>query len=89
MGTRGAVRSPRARRMARLPIRALYPVAELARAVGMSHRRLQTLLRSEDLNLMLAGRCLYVPLAELEEKMPAFWESIKLAEALLTAQMDG
>jgi len=23
-----------------------------------------------------------------DEKMPAFWESIKLAEALLTAQMD-
>jgi hypothetical protein len=51
-----------------LRIQALYPVSELARVMGVSHRRLQKLLESSEVYVMRAGRFLYVPLTELEEK---------------------
>jgi hypothetical protein len=65
-----------------LPIQALYSVNQLARAVGVPHRRLQRLLKSEGVRLLHVGRFLLVPLTELEEKVEPLWESIKAAEAL-------
>jgi len=71
-----------------LPVQALYPVSELARAMGVSHRRLQRLLEASEVYVMRAGRFLYVPLTELEEKVPPLWESIKAAESLRRALDD-
>jgi hypothetical protein len=71
-----------------LPIQALYPVSELARVMGVSHRRLQKLLETSEVYVMRAGRFLYVPLTELEEKVPPLWESIKAAESLRRALDD-
>jgi hypothetical protein len=71
-----------------LPIQALYPVSELARVMGVSHRRLQKLLKTSEVYVMRAGRFLYVPLTELEEKVPPLWDSIKAAESLRRALDD-
>jgi hypothetical protein len=74
-------RSAPGQRSEGLPIQALYSVSKLARAMGVSHHRAQTLLKSADVCVMRAGRSLYVPLIELEEKVPRLWESIKSAES--------
>jgi hypothetical protein len=71
-----------------LPIQALYPVSELARVMGVSHRRLQKLLKTSEVYVIRAGRFLYVPLTELEEKVPPLWYSIKAAESLRRALDD-
>jgi hypothetical protein len=74
--------------MESLPIQALYPMGELARAMGVSHRKLQKLLETEEVYVVRAGRFLYVPLTELEEKVPALWDSLKAAESLRRALDD-
>ena len=71
-----------------LPIQALYPVSHLARAMGVTHRRLQKLLKSQEVQVFRVGRFLLVPLTELEEKVPPLWESIKAAESLRRALHD-
>jgi hypothetical protein len=75
-------------RIESLPIQALYPVSELARAMGVSHHRLQTLLKASEVCVLRAGRSLYVALTELEEKVPTLWESLKAAESLRRALDD-
>ena len=72
-----------------LPIQAIYRVAQLARAMGVPHRQLQRLLEVEDVQVFRVGRLLLVPLAELEEKVPALWESVRAAESLRRALDDG
>jgi hypothetical protein len=71
-----------------LPIQPLYLVAELARAMRVPHRRLQKLLKTEDVRVFRVGRLLLVPLTELEDKVPALWESVKAAESLRRALDD-
>jgi hypothetical protein len=71
-----------------LPIQALYPLGHLARAIGVSHRRLQRLLKIEGVHVFRVGRFLFVPLTELEEKVPPLWESIKVADSLRRALDD-
>ena len=68
-----------------LPLQALYRVSELARAASVSHRRLKRLLRIEGVRTFHVCRALFVPLTELEDKVPALWESIKAAETLRRA----
>jgi len=65
-----------------LPLRAMYPIGELARATGMSHRRLDGLLRGAGVQILRSGSARYVPLSELEAKVRPLWDSIKAAEAL-------
>jgi hypothetical protein len=69
-------------RIQALPIQALYSIRQLALAVGVTHRRLQRLLREERVQVFRVGRFLLVPLTELEEKVPLLWDSVKSAEAL-------
>ena len=78
-------RSPRRPRMQALPLRALYSLATLARAMGISCRRTKKLLEASEVHVLRAGRCVYVPLSELEERVPELWESIKAAESLRRA----
>lgn len=78
-------RSSRAGRRGRfdaLPLQPLYPMSELAHAMGISHRKLQMLLETEDVRVLRAGRFLFVPLTELEAKVPTLWESIRAVETL-------
>jgi hypothetical protein len=71
--------------LAALRLHALYRVSELAKAVGVSHRRFQRLLRVQGVQLLRCGRFMYVPLSELEDKIPPLWDSIKAAEMLRSA----
>jgi hypothetical protein len=73
------------RRIEALPIQALYSVDQLARAMGVPHRRLQRLLKIEGVEVFRVGRFLLVPLTELEEKVPLLWENVKAVEALRSA----
>jgi hypothetical protein len=75
-------RSAQRRSIDALPIQALYSVNQLALAVGVTHRRLQRLLKIEGVQVFRVGRFLLVPLTELEEKVRPLWESVKAAEAL-------
>ena len=65
-----------------LPIQAIYRVAQLARAMGVPHRQLQRLLEVEDVQVFRVGRLLLVPLAELEEKVPALQSSCTSSHTL-------
>jgi hypothetical protein len=75
-------RSRVARRIESLPIQALYSVNQLARAMGVTHRRLQRLLKVEEVEVFRVGRFLLVPLTELEEKVPLLWANVKAVESL-------
>jgi hypothetical protein len=68
--------------LARLPIKALYTMGELARASSIERRRLRRLLEREGVELLVSGRISYIPLSELEVKVRPFWEGIKAAHAL-------
>jgi hypothetical protein len=81
-------RSTQRPRIESLPVQALYSVAQLARAMGVTHRRLQRLLKIEEVQVFRVGRFLLVPLTELEEKVPPLWESVKAAESLRRALDD-
>jgi hypothetical protein len=81
-------RFPPRPRIEALPIQALYSVSQLARAMGVTHRRLQKLLKIEEVQVFRVGRFLLVPLTELEEKVPPLWESVKAAESLRRALDD-
>ena len=72
----------RTRRVAPLPLQALYTIAELARAASISRRRLVRLLERIGVRTMRSGTLVLVPLSELEEKAWPFWESIQTAEML-------
>ncbi len=87
-GARRRSRSSPLPRSESLPVQALYRVGDLARVIGVSHRRLQKLLDLEAVRVYRIGRFLLVPLSELEEKMPALWESIKAAHTLRRALDD-
>jgi hypothetical protein len=71
--------------LSNLPLRALYPLGQLARAVGLSDRRLEHLLEKAGVELLRHGWAKYVPLSELEQKVRPLWESIKSAEMIRRA----
>ena len=75
---------PRAdtRRRGGLHVQALYSVAALARAANVTPNILLRLLRTSHVELLQAGRGLYVPLIEIEAKVPALWKSLEAAERL-------
>jgi hypothetical protein len=63
-----------------LRLQPLYPLPELVLASGLSLRTLLHFLRGAGIEPVRAGRFRYVPLAELEEKLGAFVESLRLVE---------
>jgi hypothetical protein len=68
------------RRVAPLPLRALYTLAELAVASSLSRARLVRLFERIGIHTMRSGTLVLVPLSELEKKAWPFWESIQTAE---------
>jgi hypothetical protein len=49
---------------------------------NMSIDRLRRLLRSNGVELLRSGRALFVPLTEVQRKIPPLWESLCLAERM-------
>ena len=70
------------RRVAPMPLKALYTISELASASGLCRKRLLRLFDRIGLQTMRSGSLVLVPLSELEEKAWPFWESIQTAEAM-------
>jgi hypothetical protein len=70
------------RRVAPLPLRVLYTLAELAAASSLSRARLVRLFDQVGIRTVRSGSLILVPLSELEEKAWPFWESIQTAEML-------
>ena len=65
-----------------LPVRALYPLAQLARATGMDRQRLRAALDRVGVRFLQTNRTVWVPLSEIQRKVPPLWERIRAAEML-------
>jgi hypothetical protein len=61
-------------------LQALYSIAILARMGNISVERLRRVLRSAGVVLIRGGRALFVPLSEVQRKIPPLWESLVLTE---------
>jgi len=72
-----------------LPVRALYPVRELARAAGLPSYTLLRLMRRCKVRITRIGRACYVPLSEIGERIPSLWRGIYAAEELRRAVAEG
>jgi hypothetical protein len=55
----------------------LYSIGTLARLSGVTRHVMLRLLRESRVRFMRAGRAIYVPMTELQKKLPAFWETMK------------
>jgi len=65
-----------------LPVQALYPLALLARAVGTDRRTLKGVFDRAGVLCFQTGGSAWVPLSEIELKVPPLWESIRAAQML-------
>jgi hypothetical protein len=65
-----------------LEVRALYTIAALARVANVTRYRLRRLLRANGVRLVRTGRALFVPLSEIEKRIPPLWESLCSAEKM-------
>jgi len=52
----------------------------LAKAAGIGRSRMHRLPEAQHVPVYTIGRTRLVPLSEIEEKLPAVWESIRKAE---------
>ena len=68
--------------LADLPLRAVYPLGALAKAASMDRRTLRRVLDRSGVRCFETDTSVWIPLSELELKVPALWESIKAAEML-------
>jgi hypothetical protein len=66
--------------VAALELKALYSVGALATAAGVTPYLMLRLLRANGVEFVRAGRCVFVPLSEIEARIPALWRSILAAE---------
>jgi hypothetical protein len=56
--------------------KALYKIVELCRFAGMSRYRLWRLLEQRGVKCIAVGEAPYVPLSQIQEKIPEFWRSL-------------
>jgi hypothetical protein len=63
-----------------VPLKAMYTTSMLAKALGIGRARLHRLLKGQQVLVYIDGTRWLVPLSEIEEKLPAVWESIRKAE---------
>ncbi len=61
----------------RLPLRALYTMAELVRATGVSRRYLRRALEERGVELFVIGGRPWVPLSEIVAKLKPLWDSVQ------------
>jgi len=78
------MRRPRTwrRRVDPLPLRVVYTLGELARAAGISRRRLARLFDRLGVRMLRSETTPLVFLSELEAKVEPLWESIQATEVL-------
>ncbi|HEY1696051.1 MAG TPA: hypothetical protein VGG39_27980 [Polyangiaceae bacterium] len=67
-----------------LPVQALYSVARLARFAHVTRHLLVRVLRSNGVVFVRGGRALFVPLSEIERKIPPLFDSIRRTDAIHT-----
>jgi hypothetical protein len=65
-----------------LELQALYSVATLARAAGVTQQLMLRALRAAGVDLLTVNRSILVPLVELEARAPLLWRSIVAAERI-------
>lgn len=65
-----------------LEVQALYSVAVLARLGNVAPYLLRRVLRANDVTFVRSRRALFVPLTEIQRKIPPLWESICLASQM-------
>jgi hypothetical protein len=65
-----------------LQVQALYSVRALAQAANVTPQLMCRLLRAAHVETLRAQRATFVPLTELEAKLPQLWASIQAAEML-------
>jgi hypothetical protein len=65
-----------------LGVQALYTIPALARVANVTRYLLRRLLLASGVPLLRSGRVLYVPLSEIEKRIPPLWESICAGEKL-------
>jgi hypothetical protein len=76
------VKRRRVRSLQDLPVQALYPLALLARASGADRRTLKGVLDRAGVRCFQTSASVWVPLSEIELKVPPLWESIRAAQML-------
>ena len=74
----------RSRKNPRSPLqaRAFYSITALARIGNVNTYTLRCLLRANGVTLLRAQRVLFVPVTEIQAKIPPLWESICLVAEL-------
>jgi hypothetical protein len=65
-----------------LEVQALYSIVALARFARLTRYKLRRILRSNGIQLVRIGRAVFVPLSEIERKIPPLWASICAAEKI-------
>jgi hypothetical protein len=68
-----------------LEVRAFYSIPALARAANVTTYTLRRLFVANHIRVMHSGRAVFVPLSEIQRKIPALWGSLKAAEVLRLA----
>jgi hypothetical protein len=70
------MRARRDSQPASLEVQALYSIAALARVGNVSIDLMRRVLRANGVSFVRARRALFVPLTEIQRKIPPLWESL-------------
>jgi hypothetical protein len=65
-----------------LTVKAIYSIAELARIASVTRQLLGRLLHANRVEFIHSGRSVFVPLSEIEKKIPPLFVSLLSAETL-------
>jgi hypothetical protein len=68
-----------------LEVRAFYSIPALARAANVTTYTLRRLFVANHIRVIHSGRAVFVPLSEIQRKIPSLWGSLEVAEALRLA----
>ena len=68
--------------VAALEVKALYSIAALAHAAGVTRYLMLRILRANNVTFIEAGRSLFVSVSEVETRIPAVWRAILAAEGM-------
>ncbi len=61
-------------------MQAIYSIAVLAKIANITHDLMLRVLRSNRVVFVCSERSLYVPLSEIEQRIPPLWQGILAAE---------
>ena len=69
-----------------LGLQALYGITALAQVARVTRQMLLRLLRKNEVELVRSGRAVFVPLSEIERKIPPLWQSLCLLGKVQSAE---